>query len=253
MLTAITRQVSPAIGECQVTFVERSPIDARKAMAQHARYEQCLRDSGVRVISLPADARYPDGVFVEDPAIVLEELAVMCRMGAPSRRGETESLAHALAPVRKLEWIREPATIEGGDVVRIEKTLYVGISRRTNREGCAQLAERIAPFGYAAVPVEVRGCLHLKSACCSIGGGAVLIHPQWIDRSRFEQFRQIEVAEPWAADVLSIGETVIMPEGFPKTRDKLEQAGFRTRAIDVSELQKAEAGVTCMSLIFHVN
>lgn len=250
MLIAMTRQVSPTIGQCEVTFVERSEIDVRKAVRQHRAYEQCLRDLGAKVVSMVADARYPDGVFVEDPAIVLDEIAVICRMGAASRRGEADSLADAIEPFRKLTWIREPATMEGGDVVRIGKTLYAGVSRRTNREGCGQLAEIAGPFGYRVIPVEVRGCLHLKSACCPIGDNAVLIHRPWIDRSAFDGLRQIEVAEDRAADVLRIGDTILMPEGFPRTREALERSGFRTQAVDVSELQKAEAGVTCMSLVF---
>ncbi|HTS75957.1 MAG TPA: arginine deiminase family protein [Bryobacteraceae bacterium] len=250
MLMAITRQVSPAIGQCEVTFVERSAIDAAKAVRQHGSYEKCLRDLGAEVVSMPADPRYPDGVFVEDPAIVLDEIAVMCRMGAESRRGEVESLAETVGRYRELRWIREPATIEGGDVVRMGKRLFVGLSGRTNREGCAQLAEAVALYGYSVVPVEVRGCLHLKSACCAIGDGVVLLNREWIDARPLEELWMIDVAEPWGADVLRIGETVLMPDGFPKTRDRLERAGFRTRRIDVSELQKAEAGVTCMSLVF---
>jgi dimethylargininase len=250
MLTAITREVSRTLGDCVVTFLERSPIDVAKAMAQHRGYVSVLGELGARVISLEADAQYPDGVFVEDPAIVLDELAVICRLGAESRRGEAASLAAAIAPFRELKWIREPATIEGGDVVRIGRELFVGLSKRTNREGVLQLDRIVTPFGYRVTAVEVRGCLHLKSACCSIGDSSVLINRGWIDDAAFAGYRMIEVAEEWAADVLRMGDTVVMPEGFPRTRERLERSGFGTRAIDVSELQKAEAGVTCMSLIF---
>jgi dimethylargininase len=250
MLRAITREVSPTLGDCEVTFLERTPIDVAMAMQQHRGYASVLSELGARVISLEADPAYPDGVFVEDPAIVLDEVAVICRPGAESRRGEAGSLAAAIAPFRELKWICEPATIEGGDVARIGRDLFVGLSRRTNREGVAQLAEIVKPFGYRVTGVEVRGCLHLKSACCSIGDHAVLINRGWIDDAAFAGYRMIEVAEEWAADVLRIGDTVLMPDGFGKTRERLERAGFRTRTIDVSELQKAEAGVTCMSLIF---
>ncbi len=250
MLHAITHRVSPTLDRCNLTFLERDEIDVGKAMKQHLAYEQTLRDLGVEVIPVQADSRYPDNVFVEDPAIILDEIAVICRMGAESRRGEAEALADVVGLFRKLCWIREPATIEGGDVVRIDKTLYAGLSCRTNREGVEQLAELTAPFGYRVVPVEVRGCLHLKSACCSIGDGTVLINREWIAAAPFAEYRMIDVAEEWAADVLRIGETVLMPDGFPQTRERLERGGFLTLAIDVSELQKAEAGVTCMSLIF---
>lgn len=250
MLTAITREVSPTLSDCALTFLERSPIDVGKAMKQHRGYRAVLSELGVRVVTIPADEAYPDGVFVEDPAIVLDEIAVICRPGAESRRGEVESLAKAISPFRELRCIREPATLEGGDVTRIGRDLFVGLSKRTSREGIEQLAEIVAAFGYRVIPVEVRGCLHLKSACCSIGDSTVLINREWIDAAPFASCRMIDVAEEWAADVLRIGETVLMPAGFPKTQERLERAGFRTRAIDVSELQKAEAGVTCMSLIF---
>jgi dimethylargininase len=248
--TAITREVSSTLGDCALTFLERVPIDVAKAVDQHRRYAAILGELGARVISLPADAAYPDGVFVEDPAMVLDEIAVICRPGAESRRGEAEGLAEAIAPFRELKWMREPATMEGGDVVRIGRDLFVGLSQRTNREGAAQLGEIVKGFGYRVTTVEVRGCLHLKSACCSIGDSTVLINRGWIDAGPFAGFRMIDVEEEWAADVLRIGGTLLMPEGFPRTREKLERSGFRTRGIDVSELQKAEAGVTCMSLIF---
>jgi dimethylargininase len=247
--TAVTREVSSTLGDCALTFLERVPIDVAKAMEQHRRYAAILGELGMRVILLPADAAYPDGVFVEDPAIVLDEIAVICRPGAESRRGEADSVAEAIAPFRELKWMREPATMEGGDVVRVGRDLFVGVSQRTNREGVEQLAGIVEPFGYRVTPVEVHGCLHLKSACCSIGDSTVLINRNWIDAGPFAGFRMIDVEEEWAADVLRIGGAVLMPDGFPKTREKLERSGFRTLAIDVSELQKAEAGVTCMSLI----
>jgi dimethylargininase len=250
MLRAITRQVSPTLADCALTFLDRSPIDAAKAIEQHRIYERTLENLGATVISLPADAAFPDGVFVEDPAIVLDEVAVICRPGAESRRGEAASLAEAIAPFRELKWIREPATIEGGDVIRMGKILYVGLSQRTNQQGIEQLEELIAPFGYWVEPVDVRGCLHLKSACCRLDESTLLINRHWIDPGPLEDYRLIEVVEDWAADVLRISNTIVMPAGFPKTQERLERLRYWTMAIDVSELQKAEAGVTCMSLIF---
>src|ERR1035441_4400875 len=135
MLIAITRAVSPAINHCEIGFVERQEIDLAKANEQHGRYEALLGELGAKVVSLPAEPDYPDSVFVEDPAVVVEEAAIMTRMGAASRRGESESLARALAAYRPLRWLREPATLEGGDVMRIGRTLYVGVSHRTNRAG----------------------------------------------------------------------------------------------------------------------
>ena len=252
MPIAITKQVSDSIGLCELEYLERSPIDREKAICQHRTYELCLNQCGLRVISLPGDPKFPDGLFVEDPAIVLDEIAIICRMGAAPRRGENASIAEALSPFRQLEWIREPATIEGGDVLRLGKTLFCGVSRRTNREGAQQLADALCPLGYTVVPVIVSGCLHLKSAICPLRDGAMIANRSWIETKPFEGFRILDVAEtePLAANVLAIREKIIMPASFPKTRKILEAAGLEVIALDISELQKAEAGVTCSSLIF---
>ncbi|MBZ5602674.1 MAG: dimethylargininase [Acidobacteriia bacterium] len=249
MAVALTRAVSPDLNSCELEFLDRTPIDVLRAAEQHRDYERLLESLGLRVISLSAEPALPDSVFVEDPAIVLDEIAVICRPGAASRRSEAASLAHALAPFRKLKYVQSPATIEGGDVMRIGKTLYAGLSRRTNEEGIRQLADLIQPFGYNVVAVPVLGSLHLKSAICSLGD-ALLLNPQWIDAHAFESFERIEVAEPWSANVLRVGETVIMPASFPETRRRLETRGYKIATVDISELQKAEAGVTCSSLIF---
>lgn len=252
-LTAITRAVSPSMNNCQLAFVERQPIDIAKAIAQHDLYEACLASLGIAVVSLPALPDQPDAVFVEDPAIVLDEVAIMTRMGVESRRGESASLAEAIARFRPLRWIAAPGTLEGGDVVRIDSTLFVGRSARSNDAGIAQLARQLAPLGYAVRAVEMRGCLHLKSACTYLGRDTVLANRDWADLAPFARARVIDVApdEPAAADVLAIGDTVIVAASFPETARTLDRAGWRVLAIDVSELQKAEAGVTCMSLIFN--
>jgi dimethylargininase len=251
-LTAITRAVSPSMNECELSFAERRVIDIAKAIEQHERYEECLRSLGIRVVSLPAVVDSPDAVFVEDPAIVLDEAAVMTRMGAESRRGESASLAEVVARFRPLRWIHEPGTLEGGDVVRIGRKLFVGRSARSNAAGIAQLRSELAPFGYAVEAVPMRDCLHLKSACTYLGREAMLANRDWVDLAPFAGCHVIDVApeEPGAADVLAIGDTVLIPASFPRTARVLELASWAVLPIDVSELQKAEAGVTCMSLIF---
>ena len=252
MLTAITRAVSPAIDRCEIGFIERLPIDLAKANEQHRRYEALLAELGANVVSLPAEPDYPDSVFVEDPAVVLDEVAIMTRMGAESRRGESASLARAIEPYRPLRWLREPATLEGGDVMRIGRTLYVGVSQRSNREGIEQLTAELAPFGYSVAPVPVRGALHLKTACCSLGNGAILANRAWLDLAPLAQFRIVDVApgEGRGANVLEVGGSVIIPASFPRTAELLDREGLRVRPLDVSELMKAEAGVTCCSLLF---
>jgi dimethylargininase len=251
LLTAITRAVSPAINRCELGYLPRQEIDFAKAAEQHRRYEDCLRELGLTVVSLPAEPALPDSMFVEDPVVVVKEVAVMTRMGAESRRAESESLAEALARYRPLRWLRAPATLEGGDVLRIGKTLYVGLSARTNQAGIAQLAEELRPFGYAVRAVAVRGCLHLKSACCSLGDRAILVNREWMDTAPFEGLTIIDVpaSEPRAANVLTIGDTVLAPESFPETVNVIEQLDWKVRTLDISELMKAEAGLTCSSIV----
>jgi dimethylargininase len=252
MLTALTRQVSPALGSCQLEFLPRVQIDPIRAAAQHCSYLGCLAELGAYVITLPADPKLPDCVFVEDPALVLDEVAVISRMGAESRRAEAETLATEIAKYRKVLRLEAPATLEGGDVMRIGKTLYVGRSRRTNVAGIEQLAKLLDPYGYYVVPIEVRDCLHLKSACCFIGDNTILANRAWMDQDALCGLKILDVPseEPCGANTLRIGGTVVMPSAFPRTRELIERTGFLVRTLDYSELLKAEAGVTCMSLLF---
>jgi dimethylargininase len=252
MLTAITREVSASINNCELSFHARQPIDIAKAIAQHKAYRDCLDGLGVRVLSLPAEPELPDAVFVEDAAVVLDEIAIIANMGAPSRHPEARSLADALSRYRPLAFLVEPGTLDGGDVLRIGRCVFCGLSRRTNQEGIDQLRDVLRPFDYEVQPVEVRGCLHLKSACSYIGNNTVLINRSWIDTERLHGFQLLDVPdeEPTAANALLIKHVVIIPASFPKTRALLEERGFRVQAIDLSELQKAEAGVTCGSVIF---
>ncbi|HXG94958.1 MAG TPA: arginine deiminase family protein [Blastocatellia bacterium] len=252
MISAITRAISPSINDCELTFHAKQPIDVARAIKQHQAYEQCLRRLGVRVISLRAEPALPDAVFVEDAAVVVDEIAVIPVMGAESRRPETASISQALKHFRPLEFLRLPATLDGGDVLRIGRKLFVGASRRTNPEGIRQLREILNVYDYEVREVEVPGCLHLKSGCSYIGRNSILVNRALVDATRLEEFDLIEVPdeEAWAANALLINDVVILPESFPKTRALLESAGFHVQPIDVSELQKAEGGVTCTSIIF---
>jgi len=191
-LTAITREVSASINNCQLSFHARQPIDVAKAIAQHKAYQDCLAELGVRVVSLPAEPELPDAVFVEDAVVLLDEVAVIPIMGAPARRPEARSLADALSHYRPLKFLREPATLDGGDVLRVGGRVFAGLSQRTNREGIAQLDEVLRPFDYQVQPVEVRGCLHLKSACSYVGNDTVLINRAWVDAARFRGFQLLE-------------------------------------------------------------
>jgi dimethylargininase len=249
---ALTRKVSATLAGCELEFAPRQPIDVAKAIEQHDAYEAALLDLGVNVVSLPSDDRFPDGVFVEDPAVVLDQVGVIGRMAAASRRDEISSVADTLAPYRELRFIKEPALLEGGDVIRVGQTLYVGESRRTNRDGINQLAALLQPYGYRVRAVPVHGCLHLKTACCPLGDGHVLANRNWFDASTVDDPQWIDVPaeEPWAANVLRIGGTVVVPQTAPRTTELLMREGYAVRTLDISELQKAEAGLTCMSVVF---
>ena len=252
MLTAITRAVSPAIVNCELSFIPRQPIDLQIAVAQHQAYEQLLEKLGAHVVSLPAEPHLPDSMFVEDPAIVLDELAVIFPLGTESRRPEAASLAEAISKFRKLEHIVLPGTLEGGDILRIGRKLFVGLTKRSNAEGIRQLAGTLASYNYEVIAVPVTGCLHLKSAVTSLGRTTLLANRAWLDPSPFSGYDWIDVdpAEPHAANALAFHGTVIFPASFPHTRARIESAGFHVTPLDISELQKAESGLTCSSLIF---
>jgi len=252
MLTAITRAVSPAIVHCELSFIDREPIDLATAQQQHHAYENLLGKLGARVISLPAEPDLPDSLFVEDPAIVLDELAVILPLGTDTRRREAPSLAQALVKFRKLEYVTLPGTLEGGDVLRIGRKLFVGLTERSNAEGIRQLAAILAPHNYEVIAVLVTGCLHLKSAVTHLSRNTLLANRAWFDATPFAGYEWIDVdpAERHAANALALGGTVIFPASFPRTRARIEARGFHVTPLDISELQKAESGLTCSSLLF---
>jgi len=252
MLIAITREVSPGIQNCELTHTERRPIDLALARQQHRSYQDQLAMLGCQMINLPADPNLPDSVFVEDVAIVLDELAVITRPGAESRRPETTAVAEALAPYREVVNIVFPGTMDDGDVLRIGKSVCVGISSRTNAAGFEQLRDFLVPLGYSVIAVSVSGCLHLKSAITQVSADALLVNRDWIAVDLFNHWRLIDVHpdEPHAANALLIGDKVVYPSSYPQTSQHLENEGLSLFPIDVSELIKAEGAVTCCSLVF---
>jgi dimethylargininase len=249
---AITRAVSRALARCELTHLERREIDVDLARVQHAAYERALRAAGCDVRQLQEQPELADSVFVEDTAIVLDEVAVLTRPGAESRRGEIESMAAALAPWREVRRIEAPATLDGGDVLRLDRVLYVGASARSNAAGMAQLAQLVAPFNYRVQAVPLHGCLHLKSAVTQVAAQVLLCNPAWVDARHFPGYRLLAVdpAEPFAANAVWVGDRLLYSASFPRTADRLRQAGIEVRALDMSETEKAEGGVTCCSVIF---
>lgn len=251
MLIAITRDVSASLGQCELSFVSRSAIDVTRAAAQHRAYRQALESLGCRVTALPAQEALPDAVFVEDVAVVLDEVAILTLPGAQSRRAEVSSVAEVLGRHRPLRTIEAPGTLEGGDVLRVGRALYVGQSARSNAAGIEQLRERVAGFGYTVHAVPIHGCLHLKSAVTQVAEDTLLVQPAWVDPAAFAGFRLLEVdpGEEHAANALWLGGGVVYPACFPRTQRRLEEAGIAVTVVDVSELQKAEGAVTCCSLV----
>ena len=247
---AFTRAVSPQLAECQLTHLQRVPIDAAKAASQHEDYEMALDEAGFELIRLPDLPHHADAVFVEDTAILLDSHAIITRPGAMSRADETTSTASGLTGLFELHRI-ERGFLDGGDVLRIGKRLYVGRSTRTNREGIAALAELIRPLGFEVVEAQLRDCLHLKTGTTYAGDGVLLYNERCVDPVQFAGVKALAVSpvEPAAANCVRAGEHVIMPAGNPETAAMLSDQGFTIVQVDVSELQKAESGVTCMSLI----
>jgi dimethylargininase len=251
MPIAITREISPRFSECEITHIERTPIDLETARAQHHDYVQVLKALGCNVIELPAESDLPDSVFVEDTAFILPELAVITRPGADSRKPETESVIRALTPLIKYVQLREPATLDGGDVLVLGKQIFIGMSTRSNQGAVDQINQMLGEYGYSVTGVQLHDCLHLKTAVTRVDDTTLLINPNWVDTHHFEALHWIEVdpSEPFAANCLPIGEYIIFPTTFPRTRAKLEEAGYKIAVVDVSELAKAEGAVTCCSLI----
>ena len=249
---ALMRGVPPTLASCELTFHAREPIDLGRAIAQHAAYAELLRGLGLEVVELPADPAYPDCCFVEDVAVVLDELALVTRPGAASRRGEIAAVASALARYRPTLNTAEPATLEGGDVLRVGRRLFVGRSSRTNAEGIARLTDVAEPHGYRVMPVAVTGCLHLKSAVTALDDERLLVNRSWLDPAPFQGLELVDVdrGEPGAANVLRVGRHLVVHTWFARTLERIAALGYDVRTLDVSEFLKAEAALTCKSLLF---
>ncbi|MEO5958025.1 MAG: arginine deiminase family protein [Opitutaceae bacterium] len=246
------RTVSRSLAQCELTHAPRQPFDLKLARRQHDDYVAALEAAGLAITILPEAPELPDAMFVEDTAVILDELAILTRPGALSRRPEVGLIAPAIAAVRRISEICAPGTLEGGDVLRVGRTLFVGRSSRTNAEGIRQLAEIVAPYGYAVRPVAVQGCLHLKSAITAIAPGLLLAHPLWIEVTAFRHYEilSIDPTELSAANALAVNGRVFVVASAPRTAERLSDRGLDVRRLDVSELQKAESGLTCSSLLY---
>ena len=250
-LIAYTREVSPTLADCELTHLAREPLDVAGAATEHHAYEALLTQLGATVRRLPAEPDLPDAVFVEDTAVVLDELAIITRPGAVSRRPETASVAAALAAHRLLARIQGPATLDGGDVLVAGRRVYVGLSTRSSRAAIEQLAGILRPFDYEVIAVGFSGYLHLKSCVTRVAEDLLLLNPAWVDPAAFPGYRAIAIdpTEPHAGNALALGGAVIHARHFPRTRARLAAEGLYVLPIAIAELAKAEAGVTCCSLL----
>ncbi|MEM7306075.1 MAG: dimethylargininase [Planctomycetota bacterium] len=252
MLRAFTRPTGSELLRCELTHLAREPIDLARAEEQHDAYLDALRALGTEVYELPRLPDHPDAVFVEDTALVLPEVAVILRPGAASRRGETDSVAEALAPHREVLRLSDAGTMDGGDLVVLDGTVLVGQSSRTSHPALRELAHLLLPFGYRVKACGVRGTLHLKSACTAVDERTLLAHRPWVDLHRAAPERVLDVPpeEPHGANVVRVGETLLVSAQAPRTAERLEQEGYAVRQVDVSEFAKAEGALTCKSLFF---
>jgi dimethylargininase len=250
---AIIRQPSQRMQSGERTFVGREPIDIEKAFAQHAAYCAALKSCGFVVQVMEADDSLPDCAFVEDCAVVLPSAALICRLGAESRLPEVDAVAAEVSKFRQVLRVEPPAMIEGGDVVRLDGSILVGRSCRTNSAGIEALRRLAEPVGFTVTEYKVHGCLHLKTGCTYLPHGALLANRNWIDLPSDAEVHDVAEDEPWAANILLAGSTIIAAGNQPKTNRMLRDLGFEVIAVDISEFQKAEGGVTCLSILIDTN
>jgi dimethylargininase len=249
---ALTRGVSRNINACELTYRSRESIDFIKAKVQLERYRELLRKWNVNLINVPPNDSYPDCCFVQDTAIVLDEICIVASMGAATRRGEVSEVERQLSQLRKIGRILSPATLDGGDVIQVGRRLFVGLSSRTNARGIAALSRLVEDFDYTVVPVTVSGGLHLTTGCGVINEETVLLNTNWIDASSFKGLRQLHVPEqePWAANTIRVEDAICLEEGAPRTVDLAQPYAGTIDTLNISEFRKAEGSLSCLSLIF---
>ncbi|UCC54768.1 MAG: hypothetical protein JSV68_12505 [Anaerolineaceae bacterium] len=226
--------------------------DYARICQQHQAYINALQSQGLDVTVLEALPGYPDAYFVEDVAVVTGEVAVITAPGAEARKGEAEHIVAVLATYRPITRIQPPGTLDGGDVMMAEKRCYIGLSERTNEDGAAQLGQILRAYGYKCTAVPLAGGLHLKSDVNYIGRNTLLLTEPMFNVQAFDGFDKILVdeEEAYAANTLLVNGRLLTPQGFPRTKAKLLQAGFQIVEMETSELQKMDGGLSCMSLRF---
>jgi len=249
---ALVRDVSPRLAEAELTFLDDRSIDPVRAVAQHAGYVDLLHTLGHQVVRVDAAPEHPDGTFVEDTVVVVEDLAVCTRPGAESRRGEVASVRESLFSLGlRAHDVLAPGTLDGGDVLQVGRHVFVGLGGRTNPDGVDQLRAVLAPLGRTVVPVHVTGCLHLKSGATALPDGTVVAVTSWLDTSVFATvgLEVLEAPEHAGADLLLSGDRVVVSAAAPRTAELVRLRGFKAYPVAIDELEKAECGVTCLSVL----
>lgn len=252
---AIVRQPSDNFAD-GLTSVDLGVPDLDVALVQHRAYCEALVRCGLSLIELEADAEFPDSTFVEDTAILTDRCAVITRPGAASRAGEIVSMAETLAQYYdKLDRIEPPGTLDGGDVCQIENHFLIGISDRTNEEGARQLAAYLGAAGFTSSHVDIRateGLLHLKSGVSYLGDGRVVLADPLVGREEFEGFEAVHVpeGEEYTANCIRVNDHVLFAAGFPKLRSRLDALGYNLIELEMSEFEKMDGGLSCLSLRF---
>ncbi len=247
-MIALTRSVPASIANCELTHLQREPINVERARQQHRAYEETLALLGYTIVHLPDTPQLPDSVFVEDTAVVTDEIAIITRPGAESRRPETDTVADVLRQYRPVVHIQEPGTLDGGDVLLVGRKFFVGKSDRTNEAGIEQLRMYLTPFGYSVDEVALNDCLHLKTAVTALDDTTVLLNPAWVTLPGFDAI-EVDPQEAFAANVLLTPHGVMMSAAFPRTIERVRNHGIDVHPVDASELAKAEGGLTCCSLL----
>jgi dimethylargininase len=246
MLIALTNDLSSKLAD------QFPSIDIELARRQQQHYRDALARHGAQVECLRENEQFPDGCFVEDVAVVVDELAVMTTMGTGDRRGEPDAFVKVLERYRPVERIARDASLEGGDVLTVGRRVFVGVSRRTDERGVAEMHRLLTPHGYDVRSIDVRDGLHLKTACTAIDADTIIANPEWVNAAAFEMPHVIDVHpdEPYAANVLRVRDTILMHERCGKTLARLRARFSTVEPLDISEFVKASAGLTCLSIIF---
>ena len=249
---ALVREIPRTFDRCIKPLEDPQIIDVDLARSQHREYCNALSRLGFELIVLSADDRYPDCVFVEDTAVVVGNRAIVTRPGAASRRGEVEAVCEALEPYKGIKRIHSPGTLEGGDVLVAGDWLYVGLTERTNQEGFDQLKALLEGTARRVVPVPMGRTLHLKTACNYLGHGLMVVNHLDFSPDVLSDFEILmtDPAEAWKLSFLPVDGSVLLPDDCPRTREEFERRGWRTIGLGLSEIRKAQAGLTCMSILF---